>query len=225
MQTVRKCVYNIHMSNGEYTLPRGYLSFSQITQWLRSREGYRKHYYFGEGGFSTKETVFGKNIASDLEKDCSDDPYLSKVPRFSHPEYKMELEIDGVPFLGFIDSFDLERKRFREYKTGHRNKKGKSPWDIHKVYNHLQLPLYSLAIEREFGEVEDICYLDWIETDWREKTIEFEGHTLSCGEKELHLTGYVESFERIITQKERDDTAKLLVTVAQEIHDDYQLYS
>lgn len=192
--------------------------------WLRSKETYRKSYYQDGRSFSTKETIFGKNIASELEKETVDDPNLAKVPRFSHPEYKLDLEIDGVPFIGFIDSFDPEGKAFREYKTGHRNKKGKSPWNIHKVYNHLQLPLYSLSIQKLFGEVQDKCYLDWIETDWHEKTIEFEGHTLSCGEKELHLTGYIETFERVITQKERDDTAKLLVTVAQEISDDYELY-
>lgn len=205
-----------------YDLPKGYLSYSQINMWLKSPNSYRKAYFQGKKTFDTAYTRFGKNIASELENEHIEDEILSQVPRFSNPEEKIELEIEGVPFLGFIDSYNPDIQAFREYKTGIRNKSGKSPWDIQKVYTHLQLPLYSLAIQEQFGNVQDKCYLDWIETEWIEKEIEFEGHILKSGDKELRLTGYVETFERIIPQAERDATKELLVKVAQEISDDYK---
>ncbi len=205
---------------GEY-----YLSFSQISLWLSSPESYRKRYY-GEGSkLSSDYLSFGKKIATALEQKDITDPLLQKVPRYDTPEQPIRVDFSGFVLIGFIDTFDSKNLRFREYKTGVRTKTGKPAWNIQKVYTHLQLPIYSLAIQEMFGSVEDVCHLDWIETkSGRIKEINAGGAILKNTRKNLHLTGHIESFARTITQKERDDTKAMIIKVASEINKDYELY-
>lgn len=196
-----------------YGREKDYLSYSAIDKWLKSPEQYRKQYYKQRPTIVTPELAFGKSVATLLE---NADASMSHVKQYSHPEYQINVSINGVPFFGFIDSFDPATKSILEYKTG------KQPWTQARVDKHLQLALYSLSIELLEGEVNNTCELIWLETRKVEKKSSgLISHEESYG---IELTGRVETFERTITKAEREETAALITKVADEIARDYAEY-
>lgn len=164
-----------------------------------------------EPKMESPETVFGKKIGYLLE---THDASMDHILQYSHPEYQIDCEIDGVPVFGFIDSFSPERRAFLEYKTG------KEPWDEKRVAKHLQLDIYSLAIEHLFGEVEDLCHLIWMQT---EKVTELKtGRMTHANQYGIRLTGHVQTFERVVTASDRYKARETIVRVAHEIDRAYK---
>lgn len=210
----------------KYNLPRGYLSYSQVDLWLKSKSQYRKRYYQNDKPIETVETRFGHQIHEIMEdpKKIKKYPELATVPRYSVSEHDILVEVDGVMVKGRIDSYDPETFSFSDMKSGHRNKKGEEPWNNVKVRKTLQLPWYSFLIWWTEGRVDPICFLIWIETRFKHKTIEFEGHKLTNESRELELTGVVKVFKRRIAKWERERVRKLIGKVAREIHKDYVNY-
>ncbi len=207
-------------------LPKKYLSYSQFNTWIKNKEAYRARYYRGEKQHENPEMIFGKQIAKMLEDPAAVDahPVLSKIPRYSVSEHPIKVDVDGVPVIGYIDSFDPVTKSFIEYKTGHLNKDGQTPWNTVSIRKHEQLPFYSLLVELSEGEVNRVCHLVWMETRFKEKSIEFDGHTLTAGTRELELTGIRNTFKRIITKWERKRIRDLIKKVAGEISEDFTNY-
>jgi len=157
--------------------------------------------------------VFGKLTADMLE---NRDESLAHIRQYATPEQQIQVEIEGVPIFGFIDSFDPETNSILEYKTG------RSPWTQKKVDKHLQLDIYSLCVEEIFGSVNDECMLIWMQTEKiDEPKVGLITHEDSHG---IRLTGEVTEFTRIITDEERENTRELIARVAQEISDDYTEY-
>ena len=210
----------------KYNLPRGYLSYSAVKLWLTSKAQYRKRYYENEKPFETVETNFGHKIHEIMEdpKKIVKYPALMKIPRYSVSEFEIIVDVDGVPVKGRIDSYEPTTGSFNDTKSGHRNKDGKAPWDAVRVRKDMQLPWYSFLIKHATGKVDKTCYLIWIETSFKRKTIEFDGHELSNESRELELTGAIEVFKRNIAQWERDRIRKLIGKVAKEISRDYTEY-
>ena len=204
--TTIKC-YTVDMN---YNLPKPYLSYSAIESWLKYRADFRRRYYEQQEMIVTPELAFGKKIGELLE---NHDESLSHIKQYVKPEQKFNVEIDGVKLFGFIDSFNPETNSFYEFKTG------RTPWTQGRVDKHLQLPIYSVAIEEMFGTVTDECELIWMETRKVEKQqIGLLTHRDAYG---IELTGKVREFKRTITKEERQATRELVVTVAKEISDDY----
>lgn len=203
----------------KYNLPKQYLSYSQVSLWLKNKEQYRSKYYLNEPTFETTESLYGKLIAKIMEDpvEIAKNPTLALVPRYSEPEYDITVDIEGIPVRGYIDSYDPDTHSFYEYKTSHTNS-----WNKVSVAKHLQLPFYSLLIEEKHKKVNRTCHLVWIETEFSKKTIEFAGHTLEADSRELRLTGKIETFKRIIPKWERERVRQLIVKVAEEIHEDYK---
>lgn len=205
----------------ELKLPRKYLSYSAWALWNRNRDQFRERYYENKAGFSTRETVFGKEVAKMLEEDHGD---LAHIPRYSEPEYDISIDIewDGtkVRILSYLDSFDPDECRIMEYKTGHLGKDGSVPWNQKKVEDHKQLDWYSMAVEAQHGRVHPECSLVWMETDWLEDFVEYKGRKYSKG-KRLKLTGRVEIFTRYIYEWQRDKIRQEIVKAAREISADY----
>lgn len=213
----------------QYNLPKGYLSHSAMTLWKTSKDNYRKKYYTNTDlfDFSTPYTIFGKEIAEILEqpKLRKKHPVLSKVPAYSHPEYVLNFEVEGVPIKGIIDSFDLKKKRIIEYKTGVR-KFGRPAWDAVAVKKQSQTLLYSLGVDTLLGEVHPVSKLVWMETCWKETCWDVNfGNTKfeECGPK-LALTGHIEIFKRHIEPWELIWMKQDIVRVAGEISEDYTRY-
>lgn len=206
-------------------LPKGYLSYSAITLWCKNKEAYRAKYYRGEEQRETDEMRFGKKIATLLEEGTFEkDSPLAQVPRYSYPEYPLEVSIGNILLKGYVDSYDPETHQFIEYKTGHNSHSGGAPWNKIKVRQHEQLPFYSLLIEVQTGKVDPVCDLIWIETIFRQRECEFDGHILQSDDRELILTGRTENFSRRITKWERERMMEKIISVAQEISNDYETY-
>ncbi len=205
------------------TLPKQYLSYSQIRLWLDNKEQYRDIYYRGIKQPGSKFLLFGSEIAKGLENKTIILPALTQYPV---QEYQCKFDVDGVPFFGYVDQYDPDRFKFREIKTGSTRPDGKPRWTNDLVNKHLQLDIYSLLIWLKNGKVDDECHLDWIKTRAKKVCItDFTGEE-SCSESnnEMELTGEVESFSRIITQTERDRARFLIRSVAEEISADYSAY-
>lgn len=208
-------------------LPKPYLSYSQWTLWRRNKEGYRARYYRNEPQHETPEMTFGKQVATLLEDTAAvkDDPILSRLGRYKQSEYAVDTIIGDVPVIAKIDAFDDELNAFQEFKTGHANKDGKIPWSPVSVRKHEQLPFYSALIETSCGTVIDLCHLLWLETQFKKGTMEFDGHILEGGSRELELTGRIEVFPRIIRKWERKRMREMIISTAHEISDDFEAYT
>jgi len=207
-----------------YNLPRPYISYSQYSLWKSSKDQYRKRYYEDAPSIETIETLYGKKIGLMVEEEKHhDDEVLSKLINYPCKEYRIEVEIDeGLKVLGFLDQFHPETLSLLEMKTGHRNKAGKAPWDNLKVHKHKQLVFYSLLIELKHGDVHPTAILQWLETEFADETIEFDGHILtSKSGRKLFLNGAIETYERVIEQWERDKIREDIIMVAKEITEDY----
>lgn len=205
----------------KYNLPRKYLSYSAYSLWKKNKDQFRQRYYEGEKPFETAETIFGKKIAKQLEQGVK----INGVITGDRPEYCIEVELEpGLKLLGYLDNFIEKKLSVIEYKTGHKDPSGKSPWDQLKVRKHLQLVWYSLLVKIKHGRVGQWHTLQWLETRFAEKKISFEGHELIGTSKQLELTGHVQTFKRRIAQWERDLLIEDIKKVAREISDDYSAY-
>ena len=132
-----------------YNLPKGYLSSSACDLWDRNQQEYRKKYYLSQPGFSTPYTKFGKWFAEDIEKHPEKYP---NVPKGSVAEFPVKWVIEGVPVIGYLDSFEPSTKTIYEYKTSiHPSSSG---WSQKKVEQWEQLPFYAMCIEDMFGNLE-----------------------------------------------------------------------
>lgn len=201
---------NVSLHKGKLRLPKPYLSYSAVSTWLYSKEQFRKRYYENAPFHPTPEMIFGKKIATMLEHDHED---FSHVPRYPKSEQKLQVQLGDVLFYGFIDSFHPDELRIYEYKTG------KTPWTKKRVAEHLQLDLYSAAVNSIYGDVTDECHLIWLPTERIENTN--DGLKTHAEAYDIALTGEVKTFARHITPAERKAAIELLNAVAKEISEDY----
>lgn len=206
-------------------LPKKYLSYSAISLWQRNKDEYRRRYYENIKSPETPEMIYGKKIAKILESGLFDDhPKLRKIPRYRSPEHPLEVTIDDIPLLGYVDSFDPGLGRFIEYKTGRNNVDGTDRWNTIEVYKTDQLPMYSLMVKEKYGYVENLCHLVWLRTVFTQKVTEFDGHRLVAEEKNVTLEGYFKIFPRRIFEYERQAMKDKIIRIAKEIETDYGAY-
>ena len=202
-------------------LPKGYISWSQYNLWTSNPAAYRREYYYGIKRHENPEMRYGDAVARMLESGAKG-PVIDLIPRYSVSEYKIETEIAGVPVLAFVDSFEPNVCKFMEYKTGHKNRQGKDPWDTVKVRKHGQLPFYAAAIKAANGKCNSTVQLIWIETEALPGKEQFGSFTLeSTDARSLRMTGRIEVFPRRITAWEVSRMEDLIRTSAMEISKDY----
>jgi hypothetical protein len=183
--------------------------------WKTSKDSYRKRYYENEDPFESTETRFGKKIADELE---ADDRVVG-----SETSFDVEL-IPGLRLIGRLDSFDEDTLEIIEYKTGHMTAKGQIPWNNVKVRKHGQLVFYPILVLLKYGKFNPVVKLKWLETKFKDNTVEFDGHVLKGKTKELELTGREETFIRTIADYEIDKMKEDIIRVAEEISNDYTEY-
>lgn len=210
--------------DGQITGEIDTLRYSALDSWLKSKDGYRKRYYEGQS-FQTPETVFGHKIHQAIEKG---EIVLPGLPRHRRSEYNIEVSVgtkkSPVKIGGCIDSFDPETLAFLDYKCSHLSKDGKAPWSAVKVAKHMQLVFYSLLIKAKHKKVAPVATLIWIGTEFKQKAVEFAGHTLVADSRELSLTGNWHAFPRRIAQWERDHLLEIILRSAKEIEEDFTKY-
>ena len=176
------------MKKRYFSLPRGYLSYSQYSLFLSDPEKYKRQYFDGfDTGFTNSGQTYGKQVADALEptRDTGDlltDAAMLLLPKYDIADQQIEAEFKekGGPWLKVIakpDTFNSITHEFAEFKTG----KGKNPWTQEKAQKHIQMIWYAVVIWLKYGTMLDHATLAWIET---EQTTEG-----------IKPTGLVKSFE------------------------------
>lgn len=193
-------------------LPKSHLSWSALSLWKQSKERFIRQYFANGDSLDTKYLQFGKNIATSIE----DGSYIGTLPHltvYEIPEYEVEVSVNGVPLLSYIDSYDPVNHIFREYKTG------KIPWTQSKVQKHGQLLFYAVALRALTGIAPTHCHLDWIET----REVESDG-IWDTNEKKVELTGKILTFYREFDTREVDNMEEDIIRTAHEISEAYKQF-
>lgn len=198
------------------TLPRHYLSATQVTLWRNSKKAYIDQYIRGEKRHVTPAMRFGGDIARLLERNH---PSLSFIPRLEFPEHRIEVIVNTVPTLSFLDSFAPPPAcTFLEYKTS------KNPWTQNMVDTSVQLLFYAAAIKAKYGQIPEYCHLVHLTTEHRTTFLDFgSGNPIeSTGEKEIIITGEAKILKRRFTEEEVNIFEKDLLETAKEISEVYR---
>jgi hypothetical protein len=196
-------------------LPKPHLSWSQMSCWLSNPVRYRKEYFEAGDKLDTKYLRFGSGIHKMIE----DGTYKELLPDlvvYEKNEFEVKCEIDGVPTLSYIDSYDPVNNVFRDTKTG------KTQWTQARVQKLDQLVFYATVLKQVTGKMPEYCDLDWIET--QENSDGRRSDFWRVEENPLNVTGKVVSFHREFDHREIERMEKLIVKVAHEISDAYRKF-
>lgn len=185
-------------------LPKNYLSYSQMTVWMSSKERYRKEYFENGKKLDTKYLRFGKSFASDRE-------YNRPVEKGHFTEYEIKENILGVPILSKLDFYDGNINVFEDDKTG------KIPWTQSKVQKHEQLVFYAAALKAKHGKIPKYCLLNWFETKESPKV-----KSGLINESKISFTGKLIIFRRNFDPREIERMEKMILKVAIEISNAYK---
>lgn len=113
-------------------LPKPHISWSQMSCWQSNPVRYRKEYFECGAKLNTKYLRFGSGIHKMIE-DGTYKELLPDLEVYGVNEFEVKCEINGIPTLSYIDSYDPDENVFRDTKTG------KIPWTKAKVIKHGQL--------------------------------------------------------------------------------------
>ena len=193
-------------------LPKGYLSYSQMTTWQQNKKRYISEYFEKGKRLDTRELRFGKSIAKMIE-DGEHKELLPNLEVYSIVESEHRTVIEGVPTLSYLDTEDPSLNLFKEFKTG------KNPWTQAKVEKHKQLPFYATVLTEVRGKRPEYCDLEWIETE------DFAGDGF-WGEvdKSIRVTGRIVSFRRYFLDEEIEAMRQEIRKTAEEISEAYKLF-
>ncbi len=221
-------------------LPKGYLSWTQISCWLSNKNRYRREYFETGHKLDTKYLQYGKSIATIIEEltynpELKNDPewvskrfkldinderiqlFFENLVVYDSPEHEIRCEVMGVPILSYLDSYHTADNIFYEYKTG------KIPWTKAKVQKHDQLTFYATGLKWKIGQMPDYCDLLWIETkDGYEE--EKQSGLYNQVEKTVNITGRIISFRRVFDEREVERMENQILRCAQEISEAYRAY-
>ena len=180
--------------------------------WITSPGRFRREYFECGKKMDTKYLRFGKDIAGLIETGKHKE-LLPDLEVYDTPEFEIRVNIQGVPILSYLDSYDSKNNVFYEFKTG------KKPWTQAKVIKHGQLTFYATALKHLTGKMPEYCDLQWIQT--RDGAVEIDDFWRE-NEKAVQVTGYIKSFHREFDEREIEKMEDLIVKSANEISDAYK---
>lgn len=180
-------------------LPKGYLSWSQLSLWLQSPQKYIEQYIYGKKMYESEYLKFGKKFSellTDLESVTQPElkELLARIPKRQNAEAELDVTYEGIPLKIIFDSAD--RKGFEEYKTG------TALWDAARAKEHGQMKFYTIGFFLETDKKPESS-LHWLPTM---KT-----------EEGIRLTGELHSFHVSYSEKELLDFGATIIRVAEEI--------
>jgi len=177
---------------------RDYYSWSQHSLFKSSKLQFYKKYVLGE---ELHLPAFDKGKEFANYRETKEIPHFVKdpllkavsdgIPEIGIVETKIEVAMNDINLLCYIDECAEDFTEFNEYKTG------KGIWNQKMVDNHKQLDFYALAIYLHSDGILPKCKLYWIETE--EVTV--------LGEKQLMYTGQIECFEKQFTEEDINNIA------------------
>ena len=197
-------------------LPKGYISYSQMSLWMSSPERYKRLYFDGDqtARISNSGMDYGSLFADALEhgKETGDlltDTALALLPKYDVRDKEIIVDLptkDGaIKLLGRPDMLDSKTLAFREVKTG------KIKWTQGKANKWMQLKFYAMMIYLHHGVVPPSVYLDWVET-------------YKNDDGNVEPTGHIERFRVKITLKNILETMALTSKVAKEIEAEWVVH-
>jgi hypothetical protein len=198
-------------STNKLILPKPHCSWSQINCWMSNPERFRREYFENSAKLDTKFLQYGKGIAKLIESGKHKE-LLPGLIVYDVPEFEIRTELQGIPLLSYLDSYDPALNVFREVKTG------KIPWTQSKVQKHDQLTFYATALKLKTGKMPEYCDLDWLET--KEGIIEVDDFWRE-NEKLIQVTGRIVTFHREFDEREVERMENLIVKCAEEISEAY----
>lgn len=204
-------------------LPKPHLSYSAASLWYSSKPSFRNKYYRNAPSISNIPMEFGKETA-DLLKDNPDHESLRNVIKYPIRDEGFTVDVDDVPVLMFPDTLSLDGiPSFREYKTSEWVE-GDPTWTQKKVDDHMQLKLYSLGIKLQYGDVQNVCHLDWLITRMIKHVdqVKVGGKVYDVPIELPQLTGEVKTFATVVDDSERLRARMWIVQAAHEISADYK---
>lgn len=129
-----------------------FLSYSQISLFLKNKEDYYKRYILREKFEGNEYIDFGVKVGKALQENefsrfnKKESEILSKVTRLDIFERKTILNYEDFYVIGFIDSCSNDLSEIIDYKTGGKKKEFEY---MKPEYN--QLHYYALSIKQETG--------------------------------------------------------------------------
>ena len=193
-------------------LPKGYLSWSQMTIWKQNKKRYISEYFEKGKRLDTRELRFGKFIAEMIESG-EHKTLLPHLEVYELSESEHRVVVNGVPTLSYLDSERPSLNVFKEFKTG------KNPWTQAKVEKHGQLVFYATVLAEVRGSIPEYCELDWIETE------DIVGDDFwSQVDKKIQVTGRIVSFRKYFTPEEIEEMRQDIRKTAEEISEAYKLF-
>lgn len=146
------------MTDVKELLKKRPLSWSAISSFEWDKEQWYKRYVLGEKDPESREMLFGKALATSIEKGQP----LAPVTIIGKAEHPFKVTFNGIPLIGFADNFCLNTyRKLGEYKSG------KKAWDQKRVDEHGQLTMYMLMnyITNKVQPEEVDCFLEWVPTE------------------------------------------------------------
>lgn len=143
-----------------------YLSYSQISLFLKDKKEYYRQYILGEPFEGNWYTEFGQKVGKAIETNCFDEfswseqEVLKQVPRLDEFEKETRLKYDkhGFYIKGFIDTNLFNLAHIIDYKTG-----GKGKYTKYLQKDYTQLCYYALSLRQEFGITPlraQVCFIE-----------------------------------------------------------------
>lgn len=163
-----------------------YLSYSQVSSFLRNKNDYIKSYFLKEPIQFRDYIDFGSKVGTALEHDDfsafseEEQQTLNKVIRLD--EFEREIRVDytkyGFYLKGFIDTNTGTLDHVIDYKTGSQNKVAEYEKD-----DYIQGQLYALGIKQSCGKLPKKVEVVLIERYGNA----FKGEKLSVGKQITHI--------------------------------------
>jgi len=133
------------------------LSWSAISSFEWDKEQWYQSYIMRAPFIASPEMEFGKKFADS----CEVGKPMAPVTMLSKMEQKFNVVFNGIPLVGYADTFDdVTKRETGEYKTGVKK------WDQKRVDGHGQITMYALMNFITNGAKPDECkfFLEWIPT-------------------------------------------------------------
>lgn len=142
------------------------LSWSAISSFGWAPSQWYSRYVLKEDNPTSPEMTFGKEVGERL---ASDPKYLTGVPRLPVFEHELRATFNGIPLIGYVDSYCPKILHLLEYKTG------RKPWDQKRADEHGQVDMYLFMLYlRDKIKPESVtCRIVWLPTHIEDGKVAF----------------------------------------------------
>ena len=230
-------------------LPKGYLSWSQVSCWISNKQRYITEYFEDGKKLDTRYLRFGGQFSKMVERLCEimngvHDRYVAiqdlklEYPMDQNMEsVLMELDIEGtsefqignsgregdnhpvVKVRGIVPILCYLDKYVERTGGIQEYKTGLVEWTMAKVIKHDQLPFYGVGLRACGRKLPEYADLHWVGT---KETQQEQVDFWRDGVKLISATGKIKTFHREFDAREFDRMEELIIKVAWEISDAYQ---